>query len=1845
MSLGGGGGSTGNVVAVTGGAAASSNVALGGVGGKGGHGDRVRLTASGAITTRGNASRALVAESVGGGGGTSGSVWSMTGASGLDYGHSLGGTGGKGGDAGVVTVDNSADLTTTGAGSSALFAQSVGGGGGDSGAVVTGQVAGAVTLQTAIGGRGGAGGDADSVTVDNSGEITTANVLSDGLVAQSVGGGGGAGGIAVAASVASLGDASVSLGGSGAVAGDGGTVTVTNGGDITTKVALSHAIFAQSVGGGGGLGGVSVAANGVSYSGSVSVSLGGSGASGGDAADVSVVSHGKILSTEGPQSYGLFAQSVGGGGGASGVTYAGSLVSRASVGVAVGGDGGNGGNGADVTVAATSDIETKGAGSIGLFAQSASNGGGAASFTAAANGAARYGSANVAIGGRGGDGGTAGKVDVTSTGDISTAGDGAYAILAQSVGGGGGVAAGTLTGSAISFSGAPLTPTAQVAIGGRGGNGGRSGEVVVDNSGALSTLGDGAHALVAQSVGGKGGMAKFAATGSLGIGGGWVGDASVAIGGEGGNGAVAGTVDVTNSGAITTRGYRSRGILAQSVGGSGGSGGSALAVSGALSLSEGTIDASVALGGAGGAGAEGADVAVDNSGDITTEDLKASAILAQSIGGGGGNGGASAVFQGVLDPTTVGPGEPANTTVQVSVAIGGKGGNGKDAGAVFVKNSGALLTMSRSATQDSKARPNAELHGIFAQSVGGGGGNGGNAFTGILDLGFVDGPYDPAISENTFRVGVNVGGSGGAAGDADTVTVENAGAITTEGDGSAGIRAQSVGGGGGAGGNASNYTFYAPGKCTFIGAAKRYDCEYKPFGEAFSYQYKTSLDLSVNVGGNGGAAGNGAAVTVTNAADILTSGVESHGIFAQSVGGGGGDGGSASTGIAGATDSRGAALVASALQGLRSTSIVTQFTQWNDIDIQIGGKGGAKGDGDTVDVTNTARIETTGASSYGIFAQSVGGGGGVGGAASAGAVGNAAIGGTGSGGGEGSAVTVVNSGQIVTGGPEGVGIYAQSVGGGGGHGGNAALTFAAAGSSLNIGLGATNRVPELWGEVIAGDGGNGGEIHVTSGRIMTKGLASHGVWAESIGGSGGSASYDAFTNPVPFIPGGSSSASMGDKGDAGDVMIEVDEAIVVKGVAAHGVIAKSAAGKNSTSGTVAVDVTGSVRATGANGRAILTQSDGQKTSGDTEITVAKGASVTTSAAARATVQIHDGGTNTVTNHGVIAKDWDADVASDEDYVLQGLQAAIEVENDGVISGAFSVGVDVRDDNTAGKVAASRLHNRANGVWELGKTSALGSGSRFVNDGTISAGPVGTIATSTIEGDADTRFRQTDTGMIVVDHQFGDGADRPARSDLLTFTTPTTLEGEVVPNIIGVNLPSSGELGEFSIVEVTAGDSTTDLTVRDTGAVDYTLVQSGSGDGLTAGLRWSVDLSPWDAAEGGVMSISRLGAPGEVEGVTPSVDRFAGYLDALIDERVAERRRLADGTLAPARANYGFVDDLITYVLRIEDEDRLVDNYDIMMPKVHAAPLDALALSSIVFAEDLASCPSLSADDTVAVLDPKGCAWMRLGSGYFNRDGSDRMIGYDDTSFGLSAGGQFEVAPDLYAGLGFSYAHSWLSASRLNRGEGNRFHAGATIRKVLGPWTMSGSVSGGLAVYDLERLTVTPSDLQTVGSIPTSGVVAAHARIARTIEGRFFYLEPTLDVGLHHQWRAAFSEHGADGLGMRFKDFDETFGTVNPFLTIGSAVTIAGADTKLYARLGALAILGDDDRTIEASFADVPSGGPTFSFEDKTEMLYADVGLGLETTLGERWSLNLETQALISASEQAFAGSARFDLRF
>ncbi|MCY2953769.1 MAG: dockerin type I repeat-containing protein [Planctomycetota bacterium] len=1178
-----------------------------------------------------------------------------------------GGDAGSSGKGGPVSVDARNAIETTGNDSHGILAQSIGGF-----APGAGGGGGLVTW----GGSNGASGNGDSVTVGNLGSVTTHAANSYAIFGQSIGGGGGN-----ASSTAGL----VAIGGSGSSGGSGNAVSITNQGSLTTEGENSLGISAQSIGGGGGAGAATLGG----------FSLGGSGGSGGNGSTVNVQNPGTI-STAGDRSDGIFAQSIGGGGGRakpSGGEYV------------IGGSGGGGGSGGDVTISNDGGVNTAGLESCAILVQSIGGGGGRGASTAGIG----------AIGGKGGSGGSGGTLSITNKGTLGTHGDSAVGVFAQSIGGGGGTGGGSL---------------ARFSIGGSGNVGGEGGGVSVQNEGVISTAGNHADSVFAQSIGGGGGSGRSAignysiggsggtagsggnvnvmnvgslsTTGfdsiavfaqSTGGGGGRGGGAysfgafgAVAFGGTGAKAGHGGQVDVMSVEArtITTVGDMSHGIFAQSLGGGGGSGGDA------LSAAVGVVaTASLAIGGAGGGGGNGGIVNLSSQSQVATYGRQAHALFAQSIGGGGGSGGDSAAFSATI------PAKPGKSSVTFTVSIGGTAGNGGNGGAVTVNTFGGIST----AQSDSI--------GIFAQSVGGGGGRGGSCFDGI-------------VACDSMVLSMALGGHGGWGGYGDAVSVYNNATIATKGQFSHGILSQSIGGGGGSGGNAA----------TFILDPVQLAKQVSPSPGDF-IQLPVSIDTTL--GGSGGFGGAGGAIDLSNNVAIATEGVHAHGVVAQSIGGGGGNSGQKVTCDFSVLPQTDVLQRVAGCVGLNTT-------------ITIGSTvAGSGGNGGVIEATNAASVVTKGDFANGLLAQSIGGGG-------------------------GTAVAAVED------------------------------TYGLIGALIS---------PMTVKRSQAANG-NGGAVTVSSARfpqdttsgvveIRTSGGFAHGILAQSVAGGGGYAGISekggisTLQDYSPTAAGASISGkkglgsgfagSAGGTGNSDAVTVNCAESsILTSGYMSHGIFAQSAAGVGSAGAVTVNLITAQIKATGADSHGVLAQSVGGAGRGDILIQLIEGSTVVGGTGAGAGVFIDGGANNKLASAGsVSAASGVAIVATAGNNV---------VDNTGTITGDVILGA-----------GANSFNNQAGATFNAGSRIELGHRQTLTNAGTLSPGGPGAIATSTLVGD----LVQLPSGVVKIELGGAKSFDRINVVGVEASGGLVTLDGCLEVSCINGFMPKAGQT--FEILGVDQSDIT------------------------------------------------------------------------------------------------------------------------------------------------------------------------------------------------------------------------------------------------------------------------------------------------------------------------------------------------------------------------------------------------------------------------------------------------------
>jgi len=1831
QSIAGGGGNGGASIAATISASSSTQiaVAIGGTGGTGADADAVTVSSSGSVTTSGDHAQAILAQSIGGGGGNGG--MSLTGnlstSQSTQIGVSIGGAGGNGGKSGTVEVDSTAPIATAGLLADGIVAQAIGGAGGNGGWTMSANAS--TEESTAIGvsvaGSGGTGATGGAVTVTNGDGVTVTGGGARGIVAQSIGGGGGNGGMAISGSFSTSDDTkqiNVAIGGAGGSGSTGGAVTVTNSGVLATGGASGnsgylgeHAILAQSIGGSGGSGGLAVTGTTNNGARTAAIAVGGTGGSGANA-DTVIVGNSAALMTTSSESHGIYAQSIGGGGGHGGATASFDTMSSdsqtESFAVTVGGSGGIAGAGETVTVTNdTAQITVSGAGSMGIVAQSIGGGGGhgGGNFFGTQSGTTTSNSAanklTVGIGGSGGAGGNGGAVNVfnnnsgaTDAAEIMT-GSGAgnesvsstaqgHAIFAQSVGGGGGSGGVGIQGNVTSQDDSGKSSLA-VGVGGAGGAGGTGGAVNVQNHSVLHTLDDNSYGILAQSIGGGGGngatgiLGKVKNTGDkslvVGIGadggaggdGGSVtvatfhgitvsGDGSKAImaqsvGGGGGNGGVGidgditdessssnsatqvsfglggsastagagGSVDVTvHSGITVATGIGADGtgsqfaqmdaVFAQSVGGGGGNG--ALGVSGDISNDAGDSQdnkpkaLTMALGGSGGAGGDGGTVTVTiNSATLTTVGDSSRGVVAQSIGGGGGNGAAG------LAGTVTGS---AKRTVTFSLgAAGGSGGKGE---MVTVDNSGSIVT-------GVAGQPlwYTQQHGILAQSIGGGGGMG--ATTGSLLFG--SSSSDPDGTEHGIAMTLGGASSGGVGG---TVQVtNNAGsAITTLGNFSHGVFAQSIGGGGGAGGDLGG-----------IGAADKW-----------------AVDLSI---GASGGAGDGGTVTVTNSANIMTSGLGSHAIFAQSIGGGGGDAGHGA--------------------GLAMTGNAQQTTANAIIGINIGGAGtSTSGDGMEVDIEHQAgSLMTSNYGAAGIMAQSIGGGGGTAGVGVSGADGSVfTMGGTDNVQGDGGEVVVnfMGGGQIVTGVADNdqvvaaYGIFAQSVGGGGGLGG---LVLFGGDANFGSGLAMGNGTETS---------GNGGNVQLTiDADITARGNSSVGIFAQSVAGGGG------VKGDLALAPAAALVGSAGGAGDAGSVTVQYDGTLTTTGANAHGIFAQSAAGTGSAA-PVMVDVSGTVQVSGSNAHGVFATATGGAGNSSITVTIDEGASVAATGDDGYAVYLLGGTGKEVENHGTLGR---------SDNIAEGLMLRAgnatgggaggntTIDNFGTANGQIAIHVD-----------NGFFNNQEGGLFNSGSSLDLGDDGVLSNSGRLAPGGFGAILTTDmVKG----RLTQASTGSYAVD--IDTAADL---ADLLEVAGSASLEGQVLVNVIDVGDPT----GSFIILGAAGGVASSthsDLTVVSTATAAYSLSYPNSSDIV---LDYSIDFTN-DAVVGAANDNQRS--------VTQHI------------QDIFELRAL---------------DDILKGLVNIVDLDDYLDALDSLTPQILSDNQRMALLSNLQFSDAMLSCAAQTG--TYRFVSEEQCGWIRFGGTKFQRDSTSHNRAFDQTAWQVAGGGQLALGDDWWLGgaLGVDFQHLEVE-DNLAESDGVLFQAGMVAKKSFGNTMLAASFSGGYGSYDITRHLFSGHDPESTENL---WLIAGQLSAAHSFTiGEDFYIKPRVDFGVTHVVMNGLSESGAGGASLEVERNAETYFDVQPAVEIGGEFTAGGVLLRPSFTIGITQFLGDASPSVTAAFDSAPLTVDPFTIESELDKTYLDLEAAVDIFAADNLVVSVEGFGQLSHNTSSYGGGLKLAISF
>ncbi|MEO1207495.1 MAG: autotransporter domain-containing protein [Pseudomonadota bacterium] len=880
--------------------------------------------------------------------------------------------------------------------------------------------------------------------------------------------------------------------------------------------------------------------------------------------------------------------------------------------------------------------------------------------------------------------------------------------------------------------------------------------------------------------------------------------------------------------------------------------------------------------------------------------------------------------------------------------------------------------------------------------------------------------------------------------------------------------------------------------------------------------------------GLGGAGGNSSTIAINNGGDIATSGTSSNGISVVSIAGNAGAAGLplVGAGTIQAEDSRsvegGGNVLSIAIDNSGSISLGNTGSAGIRVEARAGkgasgdpaGTGqiiGTAGSGGTVanvEIANSGILRSSNANSEGIVVAIEGGAGGFG-AASANDDGQS--GGAGGIGGDTGSLTIENSNLIETQGTASHGIRAKLTGGLGGDGGDAATGRVGGGTGFyyNDGSGSPGGTGGL-----GGSGGAAGSLIVDNqGNVVTTGATAHGVYAVNQGGSGGAGGTGGDGGvgaPVLSAPNtiggdGGDGGGGGQGGNTGTTNIANAGSISVSGADAHGVYAVARGGDGGSGGASGIGGLGAnAQPDGNVGTVSLDGASG--IAGQVTVTNADTGTIQGGLGLGVGVKIETTGTGVFDNVGGVS-------ALSGNAIDISAGTAV-VNNSGTVTGNTTL---------LGQVAAT-FNNLVGGLFASGPTVDLGGGT-LNNSGRVSPGGTGTVRTTNVTGG----FTQTATGQLVVDADWENNT-----SDQVRVSGAANLNGTVVVNPISfpdlTDENNEGLTNQWTVLTATGGVTDDGLTATDTAAVDYSLLYP---DANTVDVKAVIDLTP--------AGLDSSGLNTNQSSVGQSLNNLVGGGNLL-----------------------GFVPDL----LAIEAVSDLGSALNQLTPTGDGGSNASALGTGATFAGHLLSCRITGEGDANAIIREGQCLWARGNVRRLTNDGGNSGVGYDEDSYFVSGGAQFDIGGPWRIGFGLGYEDLKLVTDSRAETEGERAHFGGVLKYNPGPLLLAASITGGFGSFDNTRYV----SFGTFGSTATSDYDSAFVtgRLTAAYQlnvGRGVYLKPQINGAVTHLSRDGYTETGLGGIALRVEDSDDTVFTVSPSVEVGSEVRMARGVARPYLRGG------------------------------------------------------------------------------
>ena len=397
-------------------------------------------------------------------------------------------------------------------------------------------------------------------------------------------------------------------------------------------------------------------------------------------------------------------------------------------------------------------------------------------------------------------------------------------------------------------------------------------------------------------------------------------------------------------------------------------------------------------------------------------------------------------------------------------------------------------------------------------------------------------------------------------------------------------------------------------------------------------------------------------------------------------------------------------------------------------------------------------------------------------------------------------------------------------------------------------------------------------------------------------------------------------------------------------------------------------------------------------------------------------------------------------------------------------------------------------------------------------------------------DLDGHFVQTDQGHMVFDAAFGPyGSDRVNVTGDAVVAGTGTVTLTWLENAAPVTLFATGGSGFDNGLEF-----------EDTLAMDYSVLADAAGVHLTF--------------------VSDFGQPF----LNANGQALGGHMDSAL--------------IAGGASGIGRMMAMVGN-LQAGEEDLYAAIFDQLNPEPHLAAARAHLDSAQSFGDQIFTCGAALGGAT------EGCVWGLI----------ERVMAEGDADADFGAYGTEYSATRLRSGFERPVAGGWSFAGAVGyerllnlyvddyrahtRGTAFNLGFGARHRSANG-LEFGASVSGGWQWAEtLRRVDVFQPGIGE--SRPESGYAQAAGHIAYTARGGPFFVRPALNGSVTVLRQQGFAEEGLGGLGARRQSGEQTFGTLNPELTLGVMLHESAASRAAFS-ITAGSIHHSEDR-IEAPF--------------------------------------------------------------